>query len=338
MLREHLDDDEVRFSVAPKRLSGGAFSEVYGFRLATSGGHPGQPLVLRTYGRGTNPVQPRLEQAVQNGLADAGFPAARVLVAQCDPHGPGAMFVVMEWLPGRGVLRGIRWDQFLRDFPRLYTRWPERLAAVALRLHNVDPSPILASAREYGIGAAQRSTHRHSELVAISLEELGDRRTSEAVAWLKDNEPRPPASPSIVHGDLWPANVLMRRRELTGVVDLNMAGLGDPALDVGFACAGLALMPAPFPPPSPIRQAVNMAGRNIARRVKQRYLERAHVPVERIEFYEALRCMVELVAVLEYRHHAAAKGNGIPKPPWDNGAKALAAHFAIITGVPLTIE
>ena len=48
----------------PKRLSGGVFSEVYGFGLSSEGCR--QPMVLRLYAAGTDPIQPRLEQAIQD--------------------------------------------------------------------------------------------------------------------------------------------------------------------------------------------------------------------------------------------------------------------------------
>jgi aminoglycoside phosphotransferase (APT) family kinase protein len=75
-------------------------------------------MVLRLYAAGTDPVQPRLEQAVQDGLADAHFPAPRVILADSDPDRLGSMFVVMERLRGRGFLRGVRPDQFVPDFPK----------------------------------------------------------------------------------------------------------------------------------------------------------------------------------------------------------------------------
>jgi aminoglycoside phosphotransferase (APT) family kinase protein len=245
---------------------------------------------------------------------------------------------VMERLPGRGFLRGVRWDKFVADFPKVCIRWPGVLVEVAERLHQVDPAPVLAAAAKSGIVASQLAAHRHIEFVAAKLGAFGDRRTDEALAWMTENEPACVDEPSIIHGDLWPANVLMHRGHLTGLVDWTMAGIGDPALDLGFACAGLALMPAPLPPPSPIRQGIHAAGTNLAQRIREQYLQRVQITAERIEFYEALRCLVELSAVQSYRHRSHNDGTGSRRPPWDMGVNALVGHFMKITGVHIAIE
>jgi aminoglycoside phosphotransferase (APT) family kinase protein len=337
VLQSHLNDPEATFSSRPKRLSGGVFSEVYGISLSSEGRH--RPMVLRLYSAGTDPIQPRLEQAVQDGLADAHFPAPRVILADNDPGRLGSMFVVMERLPGRGFLRGVRPDQFVPDFPKLCLRWPRVLLEVAERLHHVDPAPVLAAAARCGIQTTQLTVRRHVEFVTANFEAFGGDRTQDALAWLGSREPTPVDVPSIIHGDLWPANVLMRRGHLTGLVDWTMGGIGDPALDVGYACAGLAMMPAPLPPPPPIRQGIHAAGKNLARRIREQYCERTHTTAERIEFYEALRCLVELSAVLAYRHRSKGTTSAAAqRPPWDKGVRALVRHFQRISGVPIAIE
>ncbi len=182
------------------------------------------------------------------------------------------------------------------------------------------------------------TVRRHIEFVTASLEAFGDHRTRDALAWLSGNEPSPVDNPSIVHGDLWPANVLLQRRRLSGVVDWTMAGIGDPALDLGFACAGLAMMPAPLPPPPPIRQGIHAAGTNLARRIREEYLRTTDTTAERIDFYEALRCLMELSAVLSYRHRSKDNAVAKQRPPWDKGVTALVGHFEKTTGVPIAIK
>ena len=336
LLKSHLNDPEATFSSRPKRLSGGVFSEVYGFSLSSE--ECRRPMVLRLYAAGSDPIQPRLEQAVQDGLADAHFPAPHVILADSDPDRLGSMFVVMERLPGRGFLRGVRPDQFVPDFPKLCLRWPKVLLEVAERLHKVDPAPVLAAAARGGIQTTQLSVRRHIEFVTANLEAFGGHGTKDALAWLSGNEPTPVDAPSIVHGDLWPANVLMQGGHLTGLIDWTMAGVGDPALDLGYACAGLAMMPAPLPPPPPIRQGIHTAGKNMARRIREQYCERTKTTAERIKFYEALRCLVELSAVLPYRHRSKGTSAGAQRPPWDKGVKALVKHFEKMSGVPIAIE
>jgi aminoglycoside phosphotransferase (APT) family kinase protein len=142
----------------------------------------------------------------------------------------------------------------------------------------------------------------------------------------------------VVHGDLWPANVLMQRGKVTGVVDWNVASVGDPALDVGFAKAGLALIPAPFPPPTPIRQGLTSAGASIARRFHDAYNDLRPVAPERVQYYEALRCLHELATVARYRVKVERGEAPVhPRPPWDNGVRALTEHFTAVSGVPFRL-
>ena len=199
------------------------FLEVYGFSLSSGGRR--RPMVLRLYAAGTDPIQPRIEQAVQDGLADAHFPAPRVILADSDPDRLGSMFMVMERLRGRGFLRGVRPDQFVPDFPKLCLRWPKVLLEVAERLHHVDPAPVRAAAARGGIQTTQLTVRRHIEFVTANLEAFGGHRTQDALAWLSSHEPIPVDVPSIIHGDLWPANVLMQKGHLTGLVDWTMGGI-----------------------------------------------------------------------------------------------------------------
>jgi aminoglycoside phosphotransferase (APT) family kinase protein len=337
-LREQLGDQRVAFDQPPRRLSGGAFTEVLSFTLTGVPDPWASPLVLRLYPVTDDRDQPRLEQAIQNGAAEAGFPAPRVFLAHCEPDILDHMFVVMERMPGRAFLRGIRWDQFLRDFPRVVVAWPAVLARLQSRLHELDPSSVLKATGVQNLSPSRVSTRRHLDFVESHLEEFGGDGTREALAWVSANEPPQPSSPSVVHGDLWPANVLMRRGELTGVVDWNVAAVGDPALDVGFAKAGLALIPAPFPPPPPIRQGLTAAGGSVARRFYDEYNDLRPVSSERVQYYEALRCLFQLATVIRYR---AEVERGVapahPRPPWDQGVSALTKHFSAVSGVPIQL-
>ena len=149
----------------------------------------------------------------------------------------------------------------------------------------------------------------------------------EAIAWLRANAPPPPERPTLVHGDLWPGNVLMRDGSLSGLVDWTRGAIGEAALDVGFARVGFLLMPEPFPPPSPFRQLVHLAGMHIAEGIDDRCTS-AVGGEERVRYYEALRCAVELATVVEERRAGA-------KPGWDHGVPALVRHLEAVSGHPV---
>jgi aminoglycoside phosphotransferase (APT) family kinase protein len=56
-----------------------------------------------------------------------------------------------------------------------------------------------------------------------------------ALRWLLDNLPAPIA-PALIHGDYRLGNVLVAGSELTGVLDWELAHLGDPHEDLAYAC------------------------------------------------------------------------------------------------------
>jgi len=56
-----------------------------------------------------------------------------------------------------------------------------------------------------------------------------------ALRWLLDNLPSP-IEPALIHGDYRLGNVLVAGSELTGVLDWELAHLGDPHEDLAYAC------------------------------------------------------------------------------------------------------
>ena len=155
-----------------------------------------------------------------------------------------------------------------------------------------------------------------------------------AVEWLHEFKPSHNGLESVLHGDLWPANVLQSGGRLTGMVDWERAAVGDPALDIGFAKVGLALLPAPAQVPAPIRQLVHATGRSMARRLEEEYRKLSPLSPERVMYYEALRCALELAVVVGRQNADAVVG----RPGWDQGVGALTDHFADVTGTPLHVE
>jgi aminoglycoside phosphotransferase (APT) family kinase protein len=337
ILREHLETDALAYALPPRPLGGAAFSEVLELELVHAPDPFAGRLVLRLYPPTADPALPRYECAVGAGLASTDVPVPRVLLADTTPELLGRPFTLVPRLPGRPFLRGVRWDLFARDFPRLLVRWGRTAAGVLARLHACDPSALEAAARAEGLDRALISTRRHLDAIEDRLASVGAEGVIDGVLWLRDREPPRAVRPSIVHGDLWAGNVLFERGALTGVVDWDRVAIGDPALDIGFAKAGLALIPAPFPPPPPIRQAVHGGAVLIARDLHREYARLRPVDDERVAYYEALRCFLELSYVVAWRLRRNPGPDEAAAPPWDNGADELARHFTTVTGVPLRL-
>lgn len=319
-LRDELDDRALGYRTPPRPLGASAFSAVYAFSLDhPPAGWEGK-LVLRRVD--AEPVQAQLEAVLHEGARRVGIPAPRVLLVETDTGLLGAPFVVMGLVPGRPFLGGVAPMTFARDVPKLLRSWPAKLQSVVELLVASDGAAVLDEARRAGVPESSvLSTRLLDHATAVLSDEPG---LTDVLAWLRDSAPSAPARPSIVHGDLWPANVLFSGERLTGLIDWTMGGVGDPALDVGFARVGLALMPEPFPPPPPIRQAVHAMGTYLAREVAHRCND--HVGGdERVAYFEALRCAVQLADVVATRRTGLRRG-------WEHGVPALVAHLRTTTG------
>ena len=48
-------------------------------------------------------------------------------------------------------------------------------------------------------------------------------------------------TPSIVHTDIWPGNIIWENGHISGIVDWDDTGFGDPVLDIGYATMELSL-------------------------------------------------------------------------------------------------
>jgi aminoglycoside phosphotransferase (APT) family kinase protein len=133
---------------------------------------------------------------------------------------------------------------------------PARLSALgrqAARLHAItlDPSPLLP-ARDRPIAvedwAAMRRSQPPRELLAAA---------EAAVA----RDARPCERPVFVHGDLWQGNVLWQGTTVTGLLDWDCAGAGDPGVDLGSLRCDAALCYGAQAPAHVLRGWQEQAGR-----------------------------------------------------------------------------
>ena len=302
---------EAEFLIQPKPLSGGRFSSVWHFQLVHVPDAWAGPLVLRSL---ADRNQAALEAALQQGARAGGLSCPRLLLTDHDEQGLSLM--VMERLPGRGYLRGVEPWRFAIDFPKLVTRWPERFAHVLSVLARVDVAAVRGELDRYGIDSATASTNRHLSRVTAVLET--DRSYHGQLEWLHTHAPTPPARATLVHGDLWPANVFLRGADIA-LIDWSNGAIGDPALDVGFAKIGWRLMPQPFPPPPPIAQIAAAAGRSISDRISTK-CDHLVGGSDRVRYYEALRCAVEIANITE--DNATGRTSG-----WAKALPVLLRHI-----------
>jgi aminoglycoside phosphotransferase (APT) family kinase protein len=122
---------------------------------------------------------------------------------------PDRELLEADWAGGRGIAE---------DFV-------DGMAAI----HAVDPTKLegVVVARDFRATVARwRDIYEDIRLVPDPVVE-------EAYAWLLDNEPEPVA-PRLVHGDYRIGNCLVDGGRMTGVLDWELASIGDPRFDLGY--------------------------------------------------------------------------------------------------------
>jgi aminoglycoside phosphotransferase (APT) family kinase protein len=208
-----------------RRLSGGASRETWAL---DAGGHP---LILQRARPGGVPGSAMAAEArLLRAARAAGVPVPAVVLTDVEAGGDGAgagalgeSWMVVERIHGETIPRRIlRDDEFASARPLLAAQCGRALAAI----HAIDPELVP------GLDPADQFD-RFRELLDAMGEphpafELGFR-------WLDRNQPASRVD-TVVHGDFRNGNLVVGPDGLRGVLDWELAHLGDPLEDLGWLC------------------------------------------------------------------------------------------------------
>jgi aminoglycoside phosphotransferase (APT) family kinase protein len=222
--------DEVR---ELRRLSGGASRETWAFEA------DGRPLILqRARPGGVTSAALTTEVELLRAAQAAGVPVPAVVLSGGDLDGDsdrdldssdgdaarlGRSWMVLERIEGETIPRRIlREAEYASARPLLTAQCGRALAAV----HSIDRTSIS------GLDPTDQFERFRELLDAMSEPhpafELGFR-------WLERNRP-PARADTVVHGDFRNGNLVVGPDGLRGVLDWELAHLGDPLEDLGWLC------------------------------------------------------------------------------------------------------
>jgi aminoglycoside phosphotransferase (APT) family kinase protein len=219
-------------------LAGGASQEAWSVDVAVeAGAWAGRhALVLKRDlgGALSRMVLTRAQEfAVLRAVHAGGAPAPRPYWFFPDLGGAGRPAFLMERLIGETIGRRI-----VRDaaFAEARARLPGQMGEALAAIHAIDPTtPDLTFLRRPAAGqsaATATLAELEADLRAIDEPhpalELGLR-------WLRAHAP-PPAPTVLVHGDYRVGNLVVGPDGLRGVLDWEVAYIGDPHADLGWAC------------------------------------------------------------------------------------------------------
>ncbi len=294
------------------QFSGGASNWTY--RLL----YPGHDLVLRRPPAGTKARSAhdmKREYQVQKALRPA-FPYVPEMIAFCDePALIGCDFYVMRHIDGiipRATL-GVQLDR--EDTRRLCLNVIDTL----VELHRIDPNSVGLQGLGRGPGYVRRQVKGWSDRFR-KARTWNVPRFRRVMSWLERRAPDD-ISTCIIHNDFRLDNVVLDRAEPTrviGVLDWEMATIGDPLMDLGGSLAywvqanddriGLGLR----------RQPTHLPGMLTRREVVEYYCGRMGFPTDNMAFYQVfgLFRLAVIAQQIYYRYHHKQTRNPAFKNLW----------------------
>lgn len=214
------------------------------------------------------------------------YPYVPEIIAICDDHQVlGCDFYVMERLQGI-ILR--------QDFPKDFELSESDTRKLCLNvidklvdLHQVDAQAAGLSHLGKGPGYVQRQIGGWSDRFRKArTEDVGNFET--VMSWL-DNKMPDDVAQCVIHNDFRFDNVVLRRDnpfEVIGVLDWEMATIGDPLMDLGNSLAYWVQKDDDSVFQMLRRQPTHRPGMLSREEVVAYYLEQSGLQVERFDYYE----------------------------------------------------
>ena len=245
--------------------------------------YPDRELVLRRPPIGTKAVSAhdmKREFLIQSRLKPV-YDLVPTVIALCEDHSIiGSDFYVMERIKG---------DIFRRDVPESLTKEDISIMATSLvaglaRLHDVDAT-VLAELNK-GLGYVTRQVEGWSKRYRNALtDDVPD--GEDVMSWLAANKPEDVGS-CIIHGDWRIDNMVfdLDQKRLVGVLDWELATVGDPLMDLGSALAYWVDRDDDLEFASLRRQPSHLEGMPTRREFIAKYLELSGRKCDDFTFYE----------------------------------------------------
>ena len=228
-------DDPAGLGETPevRQFSGGASNLTYLLR------YPDRDLILRRAPQGTKAKgahDMRREFVIQQALAPV-FPYVAAMVGFCDDESVlGGDFYVMERIDG--VIPRSTWPADLTLTPEQARQLCLNVVEVYAELHSVDANAAGLTHLDKGAGYVRRQVEGWSTRYR-NAHTPDNPEFTHVMAWLDAHQPDDVAT-CVIHNDFKVDNLVFSRQDPTqviGVLDWEMATLGDPLMDLGGALA-----------------------------------------------------------------------------------------------------
>ncbi|WP_395376562.1 phosphotransferase family protein [Marinicella sp. W31] len=226
-LHQHVEGMHIN---SIKQFSGGASNLTYLLETDT------EDIILRTAPAGTKAKGAHNMQREFDILSQVhySFELCPKVIHMCtDSHIIGREFYLMEYLQGHIIRNQLPSLYTAQDCPQLCSE----LVTVLHRLHNSDISQLQAFNKGSGYierqigGWSKRFQNAHTDDVP---------HCEAIMQWLQKNQPRDHNTYTLIHNDYKFDNLLFGTddpQRIVGVLDWEMATIGDPLMDLGCSLA-----------------------------------------------------------------------------------------------------
>ena len=299
------------------QFSGGASNWTYRLR------YPTHDLVLRRPPAGTKAKSSHdmaREFRVQQALRPV-FPLVPDMVAHCsDASVIGSDFYVMRRVEGFVPRKGMG----VELSPARARRLCENMVDTLVALHAVDPEKVGLLAIGKGPGYARRQiegwSYRYRKARTWNVPSF-----ERVMAWLAARVPED-AGACVIHNDYRLDNLVLDPSDPTrivGVLDWEMATIGDPLMDLGNALAYWVQADDGRIALATRRQPSHLPGMMTREEMVARYFERAGLPARDMAFYQVYGVfrLAGIVQQIYYRYHHRQTRNPAFRHFW------LIAHY-----------
>lgn len=252
-LRDRLGIPGLDFTQEPVAVTSGWETFLYTFRLNGAAGLPEhfrRSLVLRLYSSEQGVPRLRHEFLVQHHVRTLDYPVAQPLLMEESEYPLGGPFLIMQEAPGVPFL------DYMLAHPWRIIDGPGRMAAVHARLHRLPAAGFPTPAGPFW--------ERHFEEMRWIIDTYDLDGLKPGLSWLAQHRPAPPRTPSIIHLDFHPLNLMFDGNDFTALLDWTESDVGDRHADI--AATIVLFKSAPLPLTRVLDRLAVLPGRSMLRR------------------------------------------------------------------------
>lgn len=211
-----------------RNITTGWETEILSFNLewVENGGRELQKLVARIYPGKNAEVKAQREARTMKRLLQLGYPVPLVHIVESEKSQLGQPFMIMDRIDG-GPL-----DDKMRENT---VKWMNEFSNLFVKLHQLDWRKMLDSPETHPIDDPYYYIRSTLSGYEKDLEQSKKHELLPIISWLQRRiNDVPCRSPSIIHGDFHPFNILVDENEKAFVIDWGASKIADFRSDLGW--------------------------------------------------------------------------------------------------------